>query len=61
MKKLIVVAGILMAVALSGCIGSSLNSAPPDYIKTVSAMKDGPGLQIYFVLADKNSQMNAAL
>lgn len=37
-----------------------MNSSPPDYIKQVSAIKDGDGLQIYFVLADKSGQMTTA-
>jgi hypothetical protein len=59
-KKAIIVACLLAAVALCGCIGSSLNSAPPDYIKTISAVKDGNGLQIYFILADKSGAMTTA-
>jgi hypothetical protein len=60
LKELVVVLGLLVVLAASGCIGSSLNSNPPDYVKTVSATKDGPGLQIYFILADKSGAMTTA-
>lgn len=59
-KRAIIVACLLAAIALCGCIGSSLNSAPPDYIKTISAVKDGNGLQLYFILADKSGAMTTA-
>jgi hypothetical protein len=59
-KKAIIVTCLLAVIALCGCIGSSLNSAPPDYIKTISAVRDGNGLQIYFILADKSGAMTTA-
>jgi hypothetical protein len=59
-KTILAVAGMILLVALSGCIGSSLNDNPADYIKQVSAIKDGDGLQVYFILADKSGQMTTA-
>jgi hypothetical protein len=41
-------------------MGSSLNSNSPDYVKTVTAIEDGPGLQIYFILADEGGAMTTA-
>jgi len=60
MRKMMGIIGIIALVALSGCIGGGLNSNPPDYVKQVSAIKDGDGLQIYFILADKSGQMTTA-
>jgi len=60
LKKLAIVLGFLAAVVASGCMGSGLNSNPPDYVKTVSAIKEGPGLQIYFILADESGQMTTS-
>lgn len=60
LKELAIILGILAVLAASGCTGSSLNSNPPDYVKSVSAIKDGPGLQIYFILADKEGQMTTS-
>jgi len=63
MKKLTLALALLIslaAIAMSGCLGGSLNSAPPDYIKTISAVKDGNGLQLYFILADKSGEMTTA-
>ena len=59
-KETIALIALLGAVALSGCVGSGLNSAPAEYVKTVSAIEDGPGLQIYFVLADKDGAMTTS-
>jgi len=59
-KRIALIIGILAVVALSGCVGNSLNSSPPDYIKTISAVQDGQGLQIYFILADKSSAMTTS-
>jgi hypothetical protein len=59
-KKIMLVVGLLAVIALSGCVGNSLNSAPADYVKTVSAVKDGEGFQIYFILADKNGDMTTS-
>jgi hypothetical protein len=50
-----------MAVLIAcGCVGSSLNSNPPDYIKSISTIKDVSGLQIYFILADKDGDMTTS-
>jgi len=55
-KEIFSLLGLISIIALCGCLGSSLNNAPPEYIKSVSAIKEGDGLQIYFILADKNGQ-----
>ncbi|MGA2315575.1 MAG: hypothetical protein ABSG71_04250 [Thermodesulfobacteriota bacterium] len=33
------------------------NTNPPDYLKNLAAYKEGDGLIIYFILADRNGQM----
>jgi hypothetical protein len=49
-----------MAVLIAcGCVGSSLNSNPPEYVQSVSAI-NGPGLRIYFILADKDGSMTTS-
>jgi hypothetical protein len=49
-----------MAVLIAcGCVGSSLNSNPPEYVQSVSAI-NGPGLQLYFILADKDGAMTTS-
>lgn len=60
LKEFAIILGLLVALAASGCVGNSLNSNPPDYVKSVSAVADGPGLQIYFVLADKDGAMTTS-
>lgn len=55
--------GVLLLVAavfLCGCIGNSLNEAEPDYVKSVSAIKEGDGLQIYYILSDKDGAMTTS-
>lgn len=59
-KSIIVIVGIVSLVILSGCVGNSLNSNPPDYIKSIVAVQEGPGLQIYYILADKGGAMTTA-
>lgn len=58
--KYLIFALSLAVLILSGCIGNSLNSAEPDYMKSVSAIKDGNGLQIYYILADKEGAMTTS-
>jgi hypothetical protein len=43
-----------------GCVGSSLNSNPPDYVQSVSTIKDDSGLQLYFILADEKGEMTTS-
>jgi hypothetical protein len=59
-KQILAIAALLSVVALCGCLGSSLNSNPPDYIKQVSAVKEGDGYQVYFILADVNGKETTA-
>lgn len=50
----------LLLLAISGCIGESLPDEPPEYIKDVVAYREGPGIVVYFILADKYGQMTTA-
>ena len=36
-----------------GCVGDSYNSNPPEYVQSVSVIS-GKGLQLYFILADRD-------
>jgi len=45
---------VLAMAILSGC---SMNTNPPDYIKQFTVYKEGDGIIIYFILADKSGQM----
>jgi hypothetical protein len=55
-KESVCLISLIAVLAVCGCMGSSLNSNSPDYIKTVSAIKEGDGVRIYFILADKDGQ-----
>ncbi len=59
-KQIIIIACLLVVVTLSGCVGNSLNSNPPEYVKSVVVTKEGPGVQVYYILADKNGVMTTA-
>jgi hypothetical protein len=54
-KQMAVLICLLAVLVACGCVGTS-NSSPPEYIKTVSAIKAGDGQQIYIILADKSGQ-----
>ena len=57
-KRSWIVTVILIVLGLIGCV--SLNENPPNYIKSVVAYKEGPGLAVYFVLADINGAMTTS-
>jgi len=60
-RELAVVLGLLTVLAISGCIGSELNSNPPEYIKILYLSKEGSdGISIYFVLGDKHGMSTAS-
>src|SRR5512136_2664626 len=46
---------LMLAMAILG--GCSMNTNPPDYIKQFTVYKEGDGIIIYFILADKSGQM----
>lgn len=50
---------ILVLLFISGC--GQLNDNPPDYVKSVTAYKEGAeGLMIYFILADASGAMTTS-
>lgn len=56
-------AAIFMAIAATGCpnLSVGLNEAPPNYVKSFTAYKEGSdGLMLYFILADKTGAMTTA-
>jgi len=55
-KELVCFIGMIAILATCGCVGSSLNSNPPDHIKDISVIKEASGYQAYFILADKDGQ-----
>jgi len=55
-KELVCFIGMIAILAMCGCVGSSLNSNPPDHIKDISVIKEASGYQAYFILADKAGQ-----
>lgn len=60
-KELAVLLGLLAVLAASGCIGSELNSNPPEYIQSIYLSKEGSdGISIYFILADKRGASTAS-
>jgi len=59
MKKLTLVAIVLGLLLVNGC-NISLNSNPPDYLKQFTVYKEGDGIIVYFVLADKDGQMTTS-
>lgn len=45
---------VLVTLTFTSC---SLNSNPPDYLKQFAVYKEGDGVVLYFILADKDGQM----
>jgi hypothetical protein len=58
-KQLTVFTGLMAILIACGCVGNSLNSNPPEYVQSVSAI-NGQGLQLYFILADKDGAMTTS-
>jgi hypothetical protein len=47
---------LLFSFLVMACKGS-LNSNPPDYLKQLAVYKEGDGIIVYFIVADKDGQM----
>lgn len=59
-KQFAILIGLLDVLIACGCVGTSLNSNPPEYVQSVSTIKDDSGLQLYFILADKDGAMTTS-